>query len=164
MDALASLGLEVLCPIVRFAKEADPAAGPVARVLALLGLGPRADGRPYGREEMAFLKSVAACAATPIENGLIHHELEALNQSLSVKVYQLHNLFDLTRELTSSFDEEGINLVRIESRPSREKPWDYVFFAELDGHPDDEMVAHALDDLGHCTSSVRVLGAWPLEA
>ena len=112
VDALASLGLEVLCPIVRFAKEADPAAGPVARVLALLGLGPRADGRPYGREEMAFLKSVAACAATPIENGLIHHELEALNQSLSVKVYQLHNLFDLTRELTSSFDEEGIkNLV-----------------------------------------------------
>ena len=32
-------------------------------------------------------------------------------------------------------DEEGINLTRIESRPSREKPWDYVFLADLVGPP-----------------------------
>src|SRR5205085_3795089 len=58
------------------------------------------------------LRSVAACAATPIENGLIYHELKSVNQRLSVKVYQLHTLFEISRELTSSFDEEGIkNLV-----------------------------------------------------
>jgi sigma-B regulation protein RsbU (phosphoserine phosphatase) len=110
-EVLAALGLEVLCPIVRFEKGilTEPSA---PRVIALLGLGPRADGRPYGHEEVAFLQSVAACAATPIENGLIHHELKTLNQRLSVKVYQLHTLFDISRELTSSFDEEGIkNLV-----------------------------------------------------
>ena len=94
-------GLEVLCPIFK----AD-------RPIAVLGLGPRADGRPFDEEESAFLQSVAACAATPIENGLIYHELKRVNQRLSVKVFQLHNLFDLSRELTSSFDEEGIkNLV-----------------------------------------------------
>ncbi|PYQ40974.1 MAG: hypothetical protein DMF77_17195, partial [Acidobacteria bacterium] len=80
--------------------------------IAVLGLGPRADGRTFGREETSFLHSVAACAATPIENGLIYHELKTLNQRLSVKVYQLHTLFDFSGELTSSFDEEGIkNLV-----------------------------------------------------
>src|SRR5687768_4757234 len=57
--ALESLGLEVLCPILK-----------AGRPIAALGLGGRADGRPYGREEIAFLESVAACSATPIENGL----------------------------------------------------------------------------------------------
>jgi len=113
-EVLDAFGLEVLCPIVRFHDGQGPEAsgGPAARVIAVLGLGPRADGRTFGREETSFLHSVAACAATPIENGLIYHELKTLNQRLSVKVYQLHTLFDISRELTSSFDEEGIkNLV-----------------------------------------------------
>jgi sigma-B regulation protein RsbU (phosphoserine phosphatase) len=113
-DVLAAFGLEVLCPIVRYHDGQGPEAsgGPAARVIAMLGLGPRADGRTFGQEETSFLHSVAACAATPIENGLIYHELKTLNQRLSVKVYQLHTLFDISRELTSSFDEEGIkNLV-----------------------------------------------------
>src|SRR5206468_5837999 len=96
-DVFEAYGLEVLCPIFK----AD-------RPIAVLGLGPRADGRPFDVEESSFLQSVAACAATPIENGLIYHELKRVNQRLSVKVFQLHNLFDLSRELTSSFDEEAI--------------------------------------------------------
>jgi phosphoserine phosphatase RsbU/P len=91
------LGLEVLCPIVKRQKT-----------IALLGLGPRAGGRTYGPEEDGFLRSVAACAATPIENGLIYDELRQVNHKLSVKVFQLRNLFDLSRELTASFDEEAI--------------------------------------------------------
>jgi sigma-B regulation protein RsbU (phosphoserine phosphatase) len=109
--ALAALGLEVLCPVVRRDRSehgAAAASGPVA----LLGLGPRAGARPYGPEEEGFLLSVAACAAAPIENGLIHGELQRVNQRLSVKVFQLHGLFDISRELTASFDEESItNLV-----------------------------------------------------
>ncbi|HSB62193.1 MAG TPA: SpoIIE family protein phosphatase [Vicinamibacteria bacterium] len=90
-------GLVLLCPILR----GD-------RPIAVLGLGPRAGGRGYGPEEEGFLRSVAACAATPIENGLIHDELRRVNQKLSVKVFQLHNLFDISRELTGSFEEEAI--------------------------------------------------------
>lgn len=78
------------------------------RPIALLGLGPRAGERPFGPEETGFLRSLAACAATPIENGLIYEELRRVNRSLSVKVYQLHNLFDIGRELTASLDEEAI--------------------------------------------------------
>jgi sigma-B regulation protein RsbU (phosphoserine phosphatase) len=100
-EVLAAFGLEVLCPVWKG-----------GRPIAALGLGPRAGGQRYGEEESAFLRSVAACAATPIENGLIHHELRRVNQSLSVRVFQLRNLFDLSRELAASFDEESIkNLV-----------------------------------------------------
>ena len=51
---------------------------------------------------------MAGCAATPIENGLIYDELRQVNQKLSVKVFQLHNLFDISRELTGNFEEEAI--------------------------------------------------------
>ena len=94
---LAAMGLEVLCPILKG-----------GRPIAALGLGPRAGGGSYGEQESAFLRSVAACAATPIENGLMYHELRQLNQRLSVKVFQLNNLFDISRELTTSFDEASI--------------------------------------------------------
>ena len=93
-EVFEAYGLEVLCPIFK-----------AERPIAVLGLGPRADGHPFGDEEAAFLQSVAACAATPIENGLIYHELKRVNQRLSVKVFQLHNLFDVSRELTASFDD-----------------------------------------------------------
>jgi sigma-B regulation protein RsbU (phosphoserine phosphatase) len=100
-EVFEAFGLDVLCPIFK-----------AERAVAVIGLAGRAEGQAYGPDETAFLRSVAACAATPIENGLIYNELKSVNQRLSVKVFQLHNLFDISRELTASFDEETIkNLV-----------------------------------------------------
>src|SRR3712207_8655019 len=44
----------------------------------------------------------------------------------------------------SAFAEEDINLTRIESRPSRKRAWTYVFFADFQGHPEEERVKRAL--------------------
>jgi sigma-B regulation protein RsbU (phosphoserine phosphatase) len=95
--ALAGAGFALVCPVRK-----------AGRPIALFGLGPRAEARPFGPEEKGFLESLAACAATPIENGLIYEELRRVNRTLSVKVYQLHSLFDIGRELTASLDEEAI--------------------------------------------------------
>jgi sigma-B regulation protein RsbU (phosphoserine phosphatase) len=94
---LVPFGLEIVCPISKG-----------ERVLALLGLGGRANEQPFGPEEMGFLRSVAACAATPIENGLMYEELRRVNQRLAGKVFQLHGLFDISRELTASLEESAI--------------------------------------------------------
>jgi sigma-B regulation protein RsbU (phosphoserine phosphatase) len=91
------MGIALVCPV----RKAE-------RAIALLCLGARPEGRLFGAEERGFLQSLAACAATPIENGLIYDELHRVNQSLSVKVFQLNNLFDIGGELTSSLDEEAI--------------------------------------------------------
>jgi len=96
-EALAQAGFALVCPVRK-----------AGRPIALLGLGPRVEGRPFGPEETGFLESLAACAATPIENGLIYEELRQVNRTLSVKVYQLHSLFDIGRELTASLDEDAI--------------------------------------------------------
>lgn len=96
-DALGLPGVEAVC-LVRKA----------GRVIAVIALAGRGDGSRYGDDDAAFLRSVAACAATPIENGLIYQELKSVNRRLSLKVFQLHNLFDISRELSASQDEESI--------------------------------------------------------
>lgn len=63
--------------------------------------------------------------------------------------------------LLEPFARLGISLTRIESRPSRKKKWDYVFFVDAEGHADVEPLASALADLKKQTSFVRVLGSYP---
>jgi chorismate mutase / prephenate dehydratase len=54
-----------------------------------------------------------------------------------------------------------VNLTRIESRPSRRRKWDYVFFIDLEGHASDASVAKALAELRKRASLFRVLGSYP---
>jgi chorismate mutase/prephenate dehydratase len=55
----------------------------------------------------------------------------------------------------------GISMTRLESRPSRRRKWDYVFFVDLEGHVSDESVAQALADLKNRASLCKVLGSYP---
>jgi chorismate mutase/prephenate dehydratase len=60
-----------------------------------------------------------------------------------------------------AFASRGINLSKIESRPSRKKAWDYYFFIDLIGHYEDAAVQAALKDLdGHCPL-IKWLGSYP---
>ena len=54
-----------------------------------------------------------------------------------------------------------VSLTRIESRPSRRRKWDYVFFMDLEGHAEDRHVAKALAALKLRASLFRVLGSYP---
>jgi chorismate mutase/prephenate dehydratase len=59
---------------------------------------------------------------------------------------------------------DHINMTKIESRPSKNKAWEYYFFVDIDGHAEDETVARALKDLQeHCTV-MTVLGSYPKAA
>jgi len=55
----------------------------------------------------------------------------------------------------------GISMTRIESRPSRQGMWEYVFYIDLDGHRDDAPVAAALGELEAEAFAVKVLGSYP---
>lgn len=55
----------------------------------------------------------------------------------------------------------GISMTRIESRPSGQRKWHYVFFADLDGHAEDRRLATALRELEQTASLFKVLGAYP---
>jgi len=63
--------------------------------------------------------------------------------------------------LLKPFADYGVSLTRIESRPSRRKNWDYVFFCDIEGHAAESPVAEALEELKTRSSLFKVLGAYP---
>lgn len=62
------------------------------------------------------------------------------------------------------FAARGVDMTRIESRPTREEPNTYDFFVDLAGHADDAAVASALDAAAAHTTAMRQLGTWPRAA
>ncbi len=59
------------------------------------------------------------------------------------------------------FHRAGISLSRIESRPSRRRPWEYLFFIDLIGHQGEPAVHAAIQELSRHTSTCEVLGSYP---
>ena len=64
------------------------------------------------------------------------------------------------RRALQIFDEEGLNLTRIESRPALGQRWEYVFFTDVLGHRSDEPVARAIERLKQSCATVRLLGSY----
>jgi prephenate dehydratase len=62
------------------------------------------------------------------------------------------------------FAERGVNLSKLESRPSRERAWEYVFWVDVDADATDPACAAALAELGRDATMVRVLGSYPRAA
>jgi chorismate mutase/prephenate dehydratase len=59
------------------------------------------------------------------------------------------------------FHHAGLNLSRIESRPSRRRPWEYLFFIDILGHQNDTKVQAAMAELKKHASTLEVLGSYP---
>jgi prephenate dehydratase len=57
--------------------------------------------------------------------------------------------------------DEGINMHKLESRPSLERAWEYVFWVDVDGDADAPAMARALARLRTATTLLRVLGSYP---
>ena len=61
------------------------------------------------------------------------------------------------------FAAAGINLLRIESHPARDRMWQYLFFVDLEGHAEDRAVKDSLRSLRRKTAFLKVLGSYPRE-
>ncbi len=60
-----------------------------------------------------------------------------------------------------SFAKHRINLTKIESRPSRRKAWEYIFFVDMAGHMEDKIVKKAIDKVKKECLYLKVLGSYP---
>ncbi len=67
-------------------------------------------------------------------------------------------------ELLRPFASHGINMTKIESRPSRRKAWEYIFFVDIEGHLEEDRVKKALEEVkGRCLF-LKILGSYPSHA
>ena len=64
-------------------------------------------------------------------------------------------------KLLAPFYEGAIDLTRVETRPSREGKWSYVFFIDFKGHKDDPKIVKVFSELSKNTTDLRVLGSYP---
>lgn len=76
-------------------------------------------------------------------------------------VLRLDNVPGALVEALTEFGMRGIDLTRIESRPTRTELGTYLFFVDCLGHIDDDAVAEALKALHRRCADVRYLGSWP---
>jgi chorismate mutase/prephenate dehydratase len=60
-----------------------------------------------------------------------------------------------------AFARHDLNLTKLESRPLPERPWEYLFYVDVEGNVDDERMKRALDEVREYTGSLRVLGCYP---
>ncbi|MFA7002297.1 MAG: prephenate dehydratase, partial [Candidatus Omnitrophota bacterium] len=74
--------------------------------------------------------------------------------SIKDKVGALH-------ELLRFFRASGINMTKIESRPSKKKAWDYYFFIDFEGHAETPKVRKMLDQIEARVKFLKILGSYP---
>jgi len=60
-----------------------------------------------------------------------------------------------------AFEQFHINMSKIESRPSKRKDWEYIFYVDLAGHCEDPKLADAIEELARHCSLVKLLGSYP---
>ncbi|CAM5211835.1 Bifunctional chorismate mutase/prephenate dehydratase OS=Castellaniella defragrans (strain DSM/ CCUG 39792 / 65Phen) OX=1437824 GN=BN940_07161 PE=4 SV=1 [Castellaniella denitrificans] len=63
--------------------------------------------------------------------------------------------------MLAPLSRHGVSMTRLESRPARTGQWEYYFYVDLLGHPDDEPVAQALAELRQQVAFFKVLGSYP---
>lgn len=63
-------------------------------------------------------------------------------------------------ECLGVFARRGLNLLKLESRPMKDEPWEYMFYLDVQAYEDDPEFKEALDELVKHTTTVRVLGSF----
>ena len=76
-------------------------------------------------------------------------------------LFAIHDRPGSLVKVLQAFDHCHINMSKIESRPSKRKDWEYIFYVDLAGHCEDPKVSEALEELNRHCSMVKLLGSYP---
>jgi chorismate mutase/prephenate dehydratase len=129
----------------------DPSAGAIASELAAQLYGLKVIKARIEDNMNNFTRFLILSQKPPERTGK-----DKTSLMLSVKD-KVGALYDLLRPFAS----HGLNMTKIESRPSRRKAWEYIFFVDVEGHMEEERVKKAVEEIkGRCLF-MKVLGSYP---
>lgn len=100
----------------------------------------------------------------PARVGAAAHPVAAGNGTRTTLVMAVRNEPGALLRCLEVFAAAGINMSKLESRPSRDRAWEYVFWVDLDTDATSATARDAIDRLAAVAASVRVLGSYPKAA
>jgi chorismate mutase domain of proteobacterial P-protein, clade 2 len=90
-----------------------------------------------------------------------YNEPEPTGKDKTSIMFSVHHRSGELFRAMAAFEKYDVNLMMIESRPSKNTNWEYVFYIDVQGHLRDQPVAKALNHLQELARFVRILGSYP---
>ena len=93
-----------------------------------------------------------------------HPAPKASGHDCTSLVVSVNNRPGAVHDMLVPLKTHGVSMTRFESRPARSGQWDYYFYIDLAGHPDEPKVATALQELRGVCAFFKVLGTYPIDS
>ncbi|HSW43233.1 MAG TPA: prephenate dehydratase [Patescibacteria group bacterium] len=129
------------------------------RAAALFGLAVLADGiesSPGNRTRFLVVAAPGASLPAPLPAAV-----DPSGAARTTLVMGIRNEPGALLRAMTVFADHDLNMSKLESRPALDRPWEYVFWVDLDADATALATHEALGDLGGVTTSMRVLGSYP---
>ncbi len=133
-------------------KLAGIASDRAASEYGLHVLAPAIQDDPHNRTRFAVV-ALPDAHPRPRASG---HDCTSLVVSVPNKPGAVHDML-------MPLKQHGVSMTRFESRPARSGQWEYYFYIDIDGHPDQPHVAQALEQLRAACAFFKLLGTYPLD-
>ncbi len=92
-----------------------------------------------------------------------HPSPKASGHDCTSLVVSVKNRPGAVHDLLVPLKTHGVSMSRFESRPARSGQWEYYFYIDIEGHPDDAKVGAALHELRDACAFFKVLGTYPID-
>ena len=93
-----------------------------------------------------------------------HPQPKASGHDCTSLVVSIANRPGAVHDMLVPLKVHGVSMTRFESRPARSGQWEYYFYIDLQGHPDQPHVAAALTELRSACAFYKLLGTYPIDA
>ena len=92
-----------------------------------------------------------------------HPQPKASGHDCTSLVVSVKNQPGAVHDMLVPLKQHGVSMTRFESRPARSGQWEYYFYIDLQGHPDQPHVAAALTELREVCAFFKLLGTYPID-
>ena len=90
-----------------------------------------------------------------------HQNTEKSGHDKTSIMFSINDKSGALHKIIYPFAHYGINMSKIESRPLKDRPWEYFFFVDIEGHVTDPKIKKALKEIEKMTKFLKVLGSYP---